>query len=145
MSDDNFVLNRKYRSIDLFFNLLIICKCCVIIWRECDILRQQCQLKCLVQHWKCVINASIDQRRALLKSCVRAHWRRRRIQGVQSGHAPPPIRPWPPPVRQSGHKISKIGATRYQILRLKCTKFDFRGGSLRRFPSPLAVFKGDYL
>jgi len=26
-------------------------------------------------------------------------------------------------------KISKIGATRCQILRLKCTKFDFRWGS----------------
>ena len=26
-------------------------------------------------------------------------------------------------------KISKIGATRYHILRLKCTKFDFRWGS----------------
>jgi len=30
-------------------------------------------------------------------------------------------------------KISKIGATRCQILRLKCTKFDFRG-SLQRSP-----------
>jgi len=27
------------------------------------------------------------------------------------------------------NKISKIGATRCQILRLKCTKFDFRWGS----------------
>ena len=27
-------------------------------------------------------------------------------------------------------KISKIGATRCQILRLKCTKFDFRWGSV---------------
>ena len=35
-------------------------------------------------------------------------------------------------------KISKIGATRYQILRLKCTKFDFRWGS------PLAIVKGAY-
>jgi len=26
-------------------------------------------------------------------------------------------------------KISKIGATRCQILRIKCTKFDFRWGS----------------
>ena len=32
-----------------------------------------------------------------------------------------PIRPCPHPVRQSGHKISKIGATRCQVLRLKCT------------------------
>ena len=39
-------------------------------------------------------------------------------------------------------KISKIGATRCQILRrLKCTKFDFQWGSLQRFPDPLAVFK----
>jgi len=36
-------------------------------------------------------------------------------------------------------KINKIGATRYQILRLKCTKFDFCWGSA---PDPLAVFKG---
>ena len=36
-------------------------------------------------------------------------------------------------------KISKIGATRCQILRLKCTKFDFRWDSA---PDPLAVFKG---
>jgi len=50
-----------------------------------------------------------------------------RIQGGQSGHTPLP---------QSGHgihcgqlilrKISKIGTTRCQILRHKCTKFDFR-------------------
>jgi len=47
-------------------------------------------------------------------------------------------------------KISKIGATRCQILRLKCTKFDFRWGSApdptrgaySAPPDPLAVFKG---
>jgi len=46
-------------------------------------------------------------------------------------------------------KISKIGATRCQILRLKCTKFDFRclrprprWGSLQRSPDLIAVFKG---
>jgi len=46
-------------------------------------------------------------------------------------------------------KISKIGATRCQILRLKCTKFDFRccapdpaGGAYNAPPNPLAVFKG---
>jgi len=62
---------------------------------------------------------------------------------LQSGHGPHPI-------RQSGHKISKIGATRCQILRLKCTKFDFRWRSapdpslhiLQRSPDPLTVFKG---
>ena len=32
--------------------------------------------------------------------------------------------------------ISKIGATRCQILRLKCTKFDFRWGRLQRSPDP---------
>jgi len=64
-----------------------------------------------------------------------------------------------PPSPEFGHsihcgqlvliKISKIGATRYQILRIKCTKFDFRWGSaqtplgsLQRSPRPLAVFKG---
>jgi len=64
-----------------------------------------------------------------------------------------------PPAPQSGHgiycdqlilrKISKIGATRCQILRLKCTKFNFRWGSaqtplgsLQHSPDPLAVFKG---
>jgi len=36
-------------------------------------------------------------------------------------------------------KISKIGATRRQILRLKCTKIDFGWDSA---PNPLAVFKG---
>jgi len=43
-------------------------------------------------------------------------------------------------------KISKIGATRCQILRLKCTKIDFgpHWGSLQRSPDPLAVFKGAY-
>ena len=49
-------------------------------------------------------------------------------------------------------KISKIGATRYQILRLKCTKFDFRwgsapetaGGAYSAPPDPIAVFKGAY-
>jgi len=48
-------------------------------------------------------------------------------------------------------KIIKIGTTRCQILRLKCTKFDFRWGSaparwgsLQSSPSPLAVFKGAY-
>jgi len=49
-------------------------------------------------------------------------------------------------------KISKIGATRCQILRLKCTKFDFdfrwgsspdpAGGAYSPPPEPLAVFKG---
>jgi len=47
-------------------------------------------------------------------------------------------------------KISKIGATRCQILRLKCTKFDFRwgyapdpaGGAYSTPPNPLDVFKG---
>jgi len=47
-------------------------------------------------------------------------------------------------------KISKIGATRCQILRLKCTKFDFRwgstpdpaGGAYSAPPDPIAAFKG---
>jgi len=47
-------------------------------------------------------------------------------------------------------KINKIGATRCQILRLKCTKFDFRwgsapdpaGGAYSVPPYPIAVFKG---
>ena len=48
-------------------------------------------------------------------------------------------------------KIIKIVATRCQILRLKCTKFDFGWsspqtplGSLQRSPDPLAGFKGTY-
>ena len=47
-------------------------------------------------------------------------------------------------------KISKIGATRCQILKLKCTKFDFRegsasdpaGGAYSAPPDSLSVFKG---
>jgi len=46
-------------------------------------------------------------------------------------------------------KISQIGTTRCQILRLKCTKFDFRWGSAQgtaggaySAPQTLAVFKG---
>jgi len=42
-------------------------------------------------------------------------------------------------------KISKIGATRCQILRLTCTKIDFgwgsAGGAYSAPPDPLAVFK----
>jgi len=49
-------------------------------------------------------------------------------------------------------KISKIGATRWQILRLKCTKIDFGwssapdpgGGAYSTPPDLLAVFKGAY-
>jgi len=49
-------------------------------------------------------------------------------------------------------KISKIGATRCQILSLKCTKFDFRwgsvqdpaGGAYSAPPDPLAGFKEAY-
>ena len=49
-------------------------------------------------------------------------------------------------------KISKFGATRCPILRLKCTKFDFRwgstpdpaGGAYSAPPDPLAVFKEAY-
>jgi len=48
-------------------------------------------------------------------------------------------------------KISKVGATRCQVLRLKCTKFAFRWGSApdpagRAYsaPRPLAVFNGPY-
>jgi len=47
--------------------------------------------------------------------------------------------------------IYKSDATRCQILRLKCIKFDSAGASpqtplesLQRFPDPLAVFKGAY-
>ena len=47
-------------------------------------------------------------------------------------------------------KISKIGATRCQILRLKCTKFDFRlrstpdtaGGDYSAAPDPLVYLMG---
>jgi len=45
-------------------------------------------------------------------------------------------------------KVSKIGATRCQLLRLKCTKFAFYwpqtllGLSLQRSPDHLALFKG---
>jgi len=46
-------------------------------------------------------------------------------------------------------KISKIGGSRYQILRLKCTKFTFRWGSAPdpaggafSAPRPLPLFKG---
>jgi len=39
-------------------------------------------------------------------------------------------------------QISEFDAIRCQILRLKCTKFDVRLGSLLRSPDPLAVFKG---
>jgi len=49
-------------------------------------------------------------------------------------------------------KISTFDATRCQILRLKCTKFDFlwvsaqepAGGSCSAQPDPLPVFKGAY-
>jgi len=49
-------------------------------------------------------------------------------------------------------KISKIGATRCQILKIKCTKIDFglgsapdpAGGAYSAPPDPLAVFKGAY-
>jgi len=50
----------------------------------------------------------------------------------------------------SANSQEKVVATRSQILRLKCTKFDFgwgfahrpRWGSLQRSPRPLARFKG---
>ena len=49
-------------------------------------------------------------------------------------------------------KISKFDAARCQILRLKCTKFDFRcgyvsdsaGGACNAPPDSLAAFKGAY-
>ena len=49
-------------------------------------------------------------------------------------------------------KIIKIVATSCQILRLKCTKFDFvwasapdpAGGAYSALPDPLAGFKGAY-
>jgi len=42
-------------------------------------------------------------------------------------------------------KISKIGATGCQILRLKCTKIDFgTGGAYSAPPDALTVFKGAY-
>jgi len=48
-------------------------------------------------------------------------------------------------------KISKFVTARFHILRLKCTKFDFRyssapdsAGELIALPKPLAVFKGAY-
>ena len=39
-------------------------------------------------------------------------------------------------------KIIKIVATRCQILRLKCTKFDFGWGSLQRSPRPPSWISG---
>jgi len=62
----------------------------------------------------------------------------------------------PPPIRHGIHgdqlilrKISNTGATRCQILKLKCAKFDFRwgsapdlaGGAYSAPPDSLAVFK----
>jgi len=41
-------------------------------------------------------------------------------------------------------KVSKFDATRCRILRLKCTKFDFRWGSLQRSPGPLPILVGAY-
>jgi len=49
-------------------------------------------------------------------------------------------------------KISKTGATIRQILRLKCTKFDFRwrsapdtaGRAYSALPHPVALFKEAY-
>jgi len=49
-------------------------------------------------------------------------------------------------------KIIKIAATRWHILKLKCTKFDFgwgsapdpAGGAYSAPPDPLAGFKGAY-
>jgi len=49
-------------------------------------------------------------------------------------------------------KIIKIVATRFQILRIKCIKFDFgwgsapdpAGGAYSAPPDPLAGFKGSY-
>jgi len=42
-------------------------------------------------------------------------------------------------------KITEIGTTRCQILRLKCTKFDFGLGFRSTTPDPLAGFKGALL
>jgi len=50
-------------------------------------------------------------------------------------------------------KIIKIVATRCEILKLKCTKFDFgwgsapypAGGAYSAPPGPLAGFKGAYI
>jgi len=94
-----------------------------------------CWLGCPADPWPGSISAS--------------QWR------IQGGRA---IRPHPPSSQtinfefdvRPREKISKIGATRCQILRLKCTKFDFRWGSApgpsgeaySTLPDPLAVFKG---
>jgi len=53
---------------------------------------------------------------------------------------------------QMCRKITKIVATRCQILRIECTKFDFgwgsapdpTGGAYSDPPDPLAGFKGSY-
>jgi len=45
-------------------------------------------------------------------------------------------------------KVIKTVATKCNILKLKCTKFDFGWGNLQHSPDPLAGFKGfkrDYL
>jgi len=41
-------------------------------------------------------------------------------------------------------KVIKFVATRFQILRLKCTKFDCAEGTYSTPPDPLAGFKGTY-
>jgi len=74
------------------------------------------------------------------KNFTRIHWQSQGSNPAMSHHS----------VRQSGHKISKIGASRCQILRPKCTKFDFRwgsapdpaGGANSAPPDTLVAFKG---
>ena len=116
---------------------------------------------CFVAIWKLVRSNPSD-----LIFSIHAQWR---IQWGQSGHTPP-IRSCPPPPIQSDSlainfesdiirkkcthcgqlilsKISKIGATRCQIPRLKCTKFYFRSAPHPAWeaysapPDSLAVFK----
>jgi len=76
--------------------------------------------------------------------------------GPGGGHRPLQIVAGPPKFSCTDcdqlilRKIRKFDATEYQILRSKCTKFDFRwgfaprptGGAYSALPGPLTVFKG---
>jgi len=73
-------------------------------------------------------------------------------QGGRGGTGPPQIAARPPNLAvlltRCGQlilrKINKFDAIRCQILRLQCTKFYFRWGSLQCSTDPLAVFKEAY-
>ena len=118
----------------------------------------RCHQPVLSLHRSACKSLSLSDIRCCRAFCSRREWGRVPHKWARGGIPPPPATTTLDDISKLcmkfGYlilrKIIKFVATRCQILRLKCTKFDFgcgsapkpRWGSLQRYPSPRSWIKG---